>query len=119
MSINEEYIVNRYEDNHSTYSIAKELGTYPKKIERILKKHGVQIRSRSDAQKLAMESGRNKHPTKGRRRTKEEKVKISEGVHQNWKNMTDEQRDQPRHRLPGRGALLPSRCAGNPPSPMP
>jgi very-short-patch-repair endonuclease len=94
MSINEEYIVSRYEDNHSTYSIAKELGTYPKKIERVLKKHGVEIRSRSDAQKLAMESGRNKHPTKGRKRTEEEKVKISEGVHQNWKNMTDEQRDQ-------------------------
>ena len=38
--INEEYVIKRYNENHSTYSIAKELGTYPKKIERILKKNG-------------------------------------------------------------------------------
>ena len=92
MSINEDYVVKQYENNHSTYSIAKELGTYPKKIERILKKKGIERRSRSEAQRAAIETGRTEHPTKGRKRTEEEKVKISEGVYRNWKEMPEEQK---------------------------
>lgn len=38
MKIDEEFVINKYAENESTYSIAKNLGTYPKKIERILKK---------------------------------------------------------------------------------
>ena len=33
-AINEAYVIKQYKNNHSTYSIAKELGTYPKKIEK-------------------------------------------------------------------------------------
>ncbi len=87
--INEEYVIKRYRDKHSTYSIAKELNTYPKKIERILKKNNEPIRDRSESQKLAIESGRAKHPTKGKQRTEEERVNISEGVHKNWQNKSD------------------------------
>lgn len=94
MSINEDYVVKQYEDNHSTYSIAKELGTYPKKIERILIKKGVERRNRSDAQKAAIKTGRTEHPTKGRKRTEEEKFKISEGVYKNWQEMSEEQKGQ-------------------------
>ncbi len=94
MSINEDYVVKQYENNHSTYSIAKELGTYPKKIERILKKKGVERRTRSEAQKAAIETGRTEHPTKGRKRTEEEKVKISEGVYKNWKEMPEQQKEE-------------------------
>jgi hypothetical protein len=35
--IDEGYVLKKYQENSSTYSIAKELGTYPKKIERIKK----------------------------------------------------------------------------------
>ena len=67
--IDEEYVIKRYGENHSTYSIAKELGTYPKKIERILKKNGHELRSKGEAQSLAIKSGRTKHPTKGKKRS--------------------------------------------------
>ena len=33
--IDEGYVIKKYSENFSTYSIAKELDTYPKKIERI------------------------------------------------------------------------------------
>ena len=36
--IDEGYVIKQYQENSSTYSIAKELGTYPKKIERREKK---------------------------------------------------------------------------------
>jgi len=92
--INEKHIIERYLNNESTYQIAESLKTYTKKIERILKKNGIKLRSRSEAQKLALESGRNEHPTKGRKRTQEEKLKISDGVHKNWKNMDEEKRQE-------------------------
>lgn len=93
-NIDETYVIEQYDKNHSTYSIAKELGTYPKKIERILKKNGRQLRSKSEAQSLAIESGRTKHPTKGRIRSDEERLKISLGTEKSWREMSDEQREQ-------------------------
>jgi len=39
--INESYVIKRYKAGQSTLSLAKELNTYPKKIERILKKNGI------------------------------------------------------------------------------
>ena len=49
----EEYIIKLYcKDNKSTYEIAKALNTYPNKIRRTLKKHGIELKSKSDAQKL-------------------------------------------------------------------
>ena len=71
-------IIEMYNDNNlSTYEIAKQLDTYPNKIRRTLKKHGFELKDRSAAQKAALESGRSKHPTEGKERTIEEKVKIS------------------------------------------
>ena len=90
MTIDETYVIKQYKNHQSTYSIAKELNTYPKKMERILKRHGYQLRSKSDAQKSALKSGRSKHPTKGVPRTPEQKVKISKAVEQRWKNMSSE-----------------------------
>jgi very-short-patch-repair endonuclease len=92
--INEEYVINRYNENQSTYSIAKELNTYPKKIERILKKNNIKIRSKSESQKLALKNGRTKHPTKGKVRTEEEKLNISEGVYRNWQNKSEEEKQK-------------------------
>ncbi len=92
--INEAYVIKRYQENHSTYSIAKELGTYPKKIERILKKNGHKLRGKAEAQSLAIKSGRTKHPTKGKQRTDEEKLKISIGTEKHWREMSDEQKEK-------------------------
>ena len=93
-SINEEYVIKRYSENHSTYSIAKELGTYPKKIERILKKNGYKLRDKAEAQSLAIKSGRTKHPTKGKKRSEEEKLKISVGTEKRWKEMPEKQKEK-------------------------
>jgi len=94
MEINESYVIKKYQQNHSTYSIAKELNTYPKKIERILKKHGHKLRNKSEAQSLALESGRSKHPTQGIPRTEEQKIKISKAVEKRWHNMPPEDKQK-------------------------
>lgn len=93
-AIDEEYVIKRYNENHSTYSIAKELGTYPKKIERILKKNGHELRSKGEAQSLAIKSGRAKHPTKGKKRSDEQKLKISAGASKAWKEMPEEKKEK-------------------------
>ena len=79
-------------ENKSTYQLAEELGTYPNRINRALKYLGVKVKSKSDAQKMALANGRNEHPNKGKIRSEETKVRISEGVHKYWGNLTDEQR---------------------------
>ena len=92
--IDEEYVIEKYNENQSTYSIAKDLNTYAKKIERILKKNNIPMRSKSESQKIAIETGRSKHPTKGKTRTEEEKLKISEGVYSNWQARSEEEREE-------------------------
>ena len=97
--MNEQSIIDLYEqDGKSTYEIAEEIGTYPNKIRRILKKHGISLKSRSEAQKNALEGGRAKHPTGGKKRTKSERIKISSSVHKYWKGMSE---DEYRNRVDG------------------
>jgi len=91
-NIDESYVIKKYSEGHSTISLAKELETYPKKIERILKKNGQPLRSRSESQSLAIKNGRAKHPTKGRQRNEDEKLKISLGVEKAWQNMSEKDR---------------------------
>ena len=55
--------------NRSFSDIAKELGTYTNKVVRAARKHGIDIRDRSEAQKAALKNGRHKHPTKGKKRS--------------------------------------------------
>ncbi len=93
-NIDEKYVIEKYADGSSTIQLAKELETYPKKIERILKKHNQPIRSSSESQKLAIQKGRSKHPTKGRKRSEEEKLAISKGVEKAWQGMSDDDREE-------------------------
>lgn len=83
-----------YDEGKSTYAIAETMGTYSNKIRRALKKLGKKMRSKSEAQSQAIAEGRHKHPTKGRKRTDEEKKKISEKVAENWEQMSDEEREK-------------------------
>ena len=89
--INEKEIVKLFTDkNKSTYDLAKMYSTYPNKIRRILVKHGVQLKTKSEAQKNALVSGKSKLPTEGKHRTKEERLKISSGLQKRWQNIDKE-----------------------------
>ena len=88
-----EYIINEYVENKkSTYEIAQELKTYPNKIRRALNTLGVQLRDKSSAQTVAIESGRHEPPTRGKSRTEAEKVAISNGMASYWENMEEDER---------------------------
>lgn len=80
------------EENKSTYEIAEALDTYPNKIRRTLKKHGVDMRTKSSAQQNALKSGRSPHPTEGKHRSLEEKVKISGTLENYWSEMQAEEK---------------------------
>ena len=105
--ISEAYVIKKYTAGHSTISLAKELDTYPKKIERILKKHGHTLRSRSESQSLAIKNGRAKHPTKGLKRTEEEKAKISLGVEKAWTEMPEHKKKEFRKSAKNRWDNMP------------
>lgn len=91
MNVND--VVNEYVNGKSPQEIAEKYGTYSNKIRRILKKH-VQLRSRSDANKQALDSGRKEHPTKGKTLSTEHKVKLSEASAKNWRELSDEKRTE-------------------------
>ena len=87
----EQSIIDLYEkEGMSTYQIAEHLSTYPNKIRRTLKKHGIELKTRSEAQKNALSNGRAKHPTVGRKRTTEERLKISSSVCDYWESMSED-----------------------------
>lgn len=83
-------IVKAYEEGKSALVIAKEYGTYPQKIYRILKASGAARRTHSEAQHMALDTGRSCPPTEGRQLTPEEKMKISESMAKHWKEMSNE-----------------------------
>ena len=87
-------IIKQYKQGRSMGAIAEDLKTYKNAIRRVLIGNGVEIRTRSQAQKLALESGRAEHPTEGRKRTKEEKIRISDGMTEHWEEMSDEEKDR-------------------------
>ena len=76
-----------HQDNMSVYEIAEHFNTYPNKIRRHAKKLGANIRNKSEAQKTALATGRQQHPTKGTVRDESVKIKISESVAEVWDTM--------------------------------
>ena len=91
----ERNIINLYvNEDWSTYKLAEKFNTYPNKIRRILNKGGVALRNKSEAQKNAIKSGRSDHPTKGKKRSDETKLKISESQGQVWDTLNKEERDR-------------------------
>ncbi|MAF25510.1 hypothetical protein CL634_08065 [bacterium] len=88
-----EFIIDQYiNQSKSTYEIAQELKTYPNKIRRALNTLGVDLRDRSNAQTVAIQSGRHEHPTRGKKRTDAEKIAISDGMSVFWENMEEKER---------------------------
>lgn len=83
--MNEAEIIDLYvKENKTPTEIAEQLNTYPNKIRRFLIKHGYTLKTRSESQRLALATGRKLHPTAGRKRTEEERLKISKSVAENW-----------------------------------
>ena len=93
--MNEKKVVLLYtKEQKSTYEIADHFKTYPNKIRRILIKHGVELKSKSDAQKNALKKGVSKIPTAGLKRTKEERLKISKSLQERWEKISQKDYDE-------------------------
>lgn len=81
------FLLKAYSDEgRSTYSIAEELGCYPQLVRRAMVHHKIPLRNRGEAQKLALEKGRQKIPTQGRARTEDERRRISESQTRAWRD---------------------------------
>ena len=103
----EQRVIRLYHEDKSPYEIAEELGTYPNKIRRILKKMGEPLRSRSEAQKAALDTGRKDHPTEGKERSYDDKVKISRSLTEHWAGMSDNERQEKVDQAKARWEALP------------
>jgi len=84
--LTQEYVLG----NRSTYELAQEKGTYPNMVRRALVHHGLERRTRSEAQKQALKKGRHPHPTKGRPREVEVRERIRKGVQEYARTKNDE-----------------------------
>ena len=100
-------IIDMYCDQRlSTYQIAEQLKTYPNKIRRILIKNNVSLNDKSQAQKNALKQGKSKIPTKGRKRSHEEKLKISKSLKKRWENLDEKTYNEYVNRAKKRWSLM-------------
>lgn len=76
------------DQNKSFQDIASMYDTYPNKVRRDAKKFNIPIRNKSEAQKNALNTGKHKHPTKGKTRSEKTKEKIGLSVMNSWENMS-------------------------------
>lgn len=78
--------------NFSWKEIADLCETYPNKVRRDAKKLGMESRSKSEAQSLALKEGRHPHPTKDKGHSEKTKVQISETVADVWDSLPEKER---------------------------
>ncbi len=88
--MDEQQIIKDYKNSKSACEIAQIHNTYPNKILRILSKHGIAIRNRSEAQKAAIKTGRVIPPMIGRKQKSSSKEKISESRSEAWRKSSPE-----------------------------
>lgn len=72
--------------------MANELGVPKSTLRRQLIKDGIKLRTKSQAQKAALETGRSEHPTAGKAMSEETKIKISEKVSQLFKELSEDEK---------------------------
>jgi very-short-patch-repair endonuclease len=75
-------------ENKSFADIAEQYHTYSNKIRRDAIKFKIKIRNKSEAQKNALNSGKHKHPTKGKKLSENIKNKIGNSVLDSWKRLS-------------------------------
>jgi very-short-patch-repair endonuclease len=80
-----------YNKNKSTREIAEEFGVSKTTVRNMLLKAGKRLRSNSESQKVAFQTGRKKKDFSPR--TEEEKIKLSEAISQYWANMPENERE--------------------------
>lgn len=95
-----------YEEYKSITDIAIHYNTYPNKIRRLLTSNGYQLRSKSEAQKLALEQNKMPHPTEGKKRTQDELAAISYGVHNTYSKQTKEFKEKCREQAQQRWSQM-------------
>lgn len=66
--------------------------TYPNKVRRDAAKLGMESRSKSEAQSLALKAGRHPHPTKDKGHSEETKIQISDTVADVWNGLPEKER---------------------------
>lgn len=81
----------------STNDIAKEHGVFPNTIRRALIKNGIQPRNKSEAQKNNID--KNGAPMLGKKRTQDEKERISSGMQRWWDALSDAEKLDMREKL--------------------
>lgn len=86
------YLVEYTQKKRSPQNIAEEWGTYPNKIRRELKRFGIKIRNKSEAQTAAIEIGRIQHPTKGKKRSADLKEQLSQIMAENWEKLSKQEK---------------------------
>lgn len=86
-------IINEYRNGSSSRELADKYDTYQNKIIRILRKYEEPIRSKSEAQLLALKQGRSEHPTAGKEMSSDTKIRQSESQAKRWKKMPEAQRE--------------------------
>ena len=84
-------ICEMYDNNKSIRDIASIFNTYPNKIARELKKAGKQLRSKEEAAKIAVETGKIKPPMLGKKRTEQDKLRIGTARAKKWASMSDDE----------------------------
>lgn len=90
MKVTKEWLEKEYVENKRSFQdIAAELKTYANAVRRASIKFGIKPRDKSEAQSIALTEGRHGHPTKGKKRSTEDKIAISEGVSKSWENLSD------------------------------
>jgi very-short-patch-repair endonuclease len=93
--LTEKYLIETYiRKEKSMYEIAEECGTYPNKVKRALERYAIPIRTRSEAQSVAIQSGRHEHPTKGKKHSEKTRNKISSSIAKVWQEMSAEEKDK-------------------------
>lgn len=85
-------IIESYKNGDSMIILAQKYDTYTNKIRRLLIKEGAEIRDKSEAQKLALETLRHAHPTKGKKRPDTFKITISEKLKDHWDSIDDDEK---------------------------
>ena len=107
---NKQYLEQKYvQEQLSTQAIVKAIQAdfaavvYPNTVRRELKKLSIPLRSKSKAQSVFLEN--NDHPMLGRERTEEEKLKISEGIQENWDSLDATQIEKKKQDMAERARL--------------
>ena len=88
-------------EGKSTVQIAREYGIFfadgrpnHSAVQRMLKRYGIQTRDKSLAQVVALELGTAEHPTEGKARTDEEKLKIGKTLIENFDKLDEKEKER-------------------------